>query len=99
MGPGHDLDLGVLKSAALQHGSQFVWSVHEVVLGDQRSIRWGAVAIQFLVPDIQRGSAPVVAPGSESDAAASPEYPPHLTECRLRLGNMEQYERHDHSVI
>ena len=57
------------------------------------------MAIQFMVPDIQRGSAPVVAPGSESDAAASPEYPPHLTECRLRLRHMEQYECHDHSVI
>jgi hypothetical protein len=75
MGPGHDLDLGELKSGSLQHGSQFVWSVHELVLGDQRPIDGGAVAVEFLVPDIQCGSAPVVAPGGEADAASGPGVP------------------------
>jgi hypothetical protein len=40
-----------VKSGALEHRSQFVRSVHEVVLGDQRAIEWGAVAVEFLVPD------------------------------------------------
>ncbi len=69
------------------------------MLGDEWAIGWRAVAVEFLVPDGQCGGAAVVAPGGEAHAAARAQHASHLSERRLRLGHVEQHERHDDDVV